>query len=71
MSDRGASGVTDTSNVMRVEVIDLRPGGEGRCFVRRFQNAELELSLQDDGRTLKIFLQRKSTATTRGLEGEK
>lgn len=40
----------DTSQVTRVEVI----AGTGRLLVR--YDVRAELSLQDDGRTLKVFL---------------
>lgn len=59
----------DTSKVSRVEVIDHRTLGEGdnpltvqrgRVYVARATNAiddlQVELSLQDDGRTLKVFV---------------
>lgn len=41
--------------VTRFEVIDHTPNGEGRVFTKRGIN-EIEISYQDDGRTLKIFL---------------
>ena len=44
--------MTDTSKVSRVEVVE--PSGGGRRYVRYGVNAEL--SLQDDGRTLKVFV---------------
>ncbi len=44
----------DTSKVTRVEVIDVN----GRAYVRshRAPPASVSLSLQDDGRTLKVFV---------------
>ena len=41
--------------VTRFEVIDHTPNGEGRVYTKKGIN-EIELSYQDDGRTLKIFL---------------
>lgn len=49
----------DTSKVTRVEVIDhtkpLEEGG-GRAYVFWENEAKVELSLQDDGKTLKVFI---------------
>ena len=48
--------VRDNLNkVTRFEVIDHTPNGEGRAYIKRNIN-EIEISYQDDGRTLKIFL---------------
>jgi hypothetical protein len=44
-----------TNKVTRFEVIDHTPNGEGRVYVKR-DPKEIEISYQDDGRTLKIFL---------------
>jgi hypothetical protein len=38
-------------NINRLEVI-----GDGREYVKRFEDANVELAFQDDGKTLKIFL---------------
>ena len=53
----------DTSKVTRVEVIDhTKPyeQGGGRAYVFNVQNSidnlTVELSLQDKGRTLKVFI---------------
>lgn len=46
---------SDLSKVTRLEVIDHSPKGTGRAFVK-YDIKELELSYQDDGRTLKIFI---------------
>lgn len=43
------------TKVTRVEVIDHSPDGKGRAFVK-WGVKSLELSYQDDGRTLKIFI---------------
>jgi hypothetical protein len=40
--------------VTRVELIDHRTGGQGRMFVA--YGCAVELSYQDDGRTLKVFV---------------
>lgn len=44
----------DTSSITRFEVIDHTKNGNGRILVVR--NMKVELSLQDDGKTLKVFL---------------
>jgi len=41
-----------TDKVTRVEVIDE----EGRSYVNWDDNNKVELSFQDDGRTLKVFI---------------
>jgi len=45
----------DTSNINRVEVID----GKSRSYVNWQNNNNVELSQQDDGKTLKIFIKSK------------
>lgn len=45
----------DVANVTRFEVIDHSENGSGREYVRKGISI-LDVSLQDDGRTLKIFL---------------
>lgn len=46
----------DVSRVSRVEVINHWTG-EGRCYVHGpAERSRTELSLQDDGRTLKVFI---------------
>jgi len=47
----------DTSKVNRVEVIDHK---EGRAYVMWENKLDVELMLQDDERTLKIFINRKN-----------
>lgn len=42
-----------TEKVTRVEVIDEK----GRSYVNWKKDNKVELSLQDDGRTLKVFIQ--------------
>ena len=42
-------------NVTRVEVIDEN----GRSYVSRYKHNQVEISIQDDGRTLKIFIARE------------
>ena len=49
----------DTSKVNRVEVIDhTKPfeEGGGRAYVFREDGIKVEVELQDDGRTLKVFI---------------
>jgi len=41
--------------ISRVEVIDHSKDGEGRAYIKR-GNFEVEIQVQDDGKTLKIFL---------------
>jgi len=41
-----------TDKVTRVEIIDQ----EGRSYVNWDDNNKVELSFQDDGRTLKVFI---------------
>ncbi len=48
-------------NITRFEVIDHREGGDlnnrGRVFVTGIQpNLKVEVSIQDEGRTMKVFL---------------
>ena len=45
----------DTSKVTRVEVIQHSPPYNGRAFTK-YNAKDVEIQLQDDGRTLKIFL---------------
>lgn len=42
--------------VTRVEVIDQ----DGRSYVNWHKDNKVELSLQDDGRTLKVFIKREN-----------
>lgn len=44
----------DTTKVTRFEVIDHTTGGEGRAYVK--YDVSVELSLQDQSRTLKVFV---------------
>lgn len=46
----------NTSKVNRVEVIDHTKNGAGREYVKWEDKLNVELSLQDDDRTLKIFI---------------
>lgn len=53
----------DTSKVNRIEVINHTPKGEsGRAYTywsrydNGIENPKVELLLQDDGRTLKVFI---------------
>ncbi len=52
----------DTSKVSRVEVIDhtntVEDGG-GRAYTFWGKSAVVDLSLQDEGRTLKVFISKK------------
>ena len=47
-----------TEKVTRVEVIDFY-GNKGRIFFDWQENNEVKLSLQDENRTLKIFISKK------------
>jgi len=48
--------ITNTLMVNRVEVIDEN----GRSYVNWNSTNQVELQLQDDGKTLKIFIRKKS-----------
>ena len=43
-------------NCTRVEVIDEK----GRSYVNWHPDNEVKISIQDDGRTMKVFISRKS-----------
>jgi len=47
--------LVELSEVTRVEVIDPK----GRKYVNKNKHCEVELSLQDEGRTLKVFIKDK------------
>lgn len=52
----------NTSKVNRIEVIDHTKSfeqGGGRAYVFWEDGVNVELSLQDDGRTLKVFISKK------------
>lgn len=42
--------------VSRFEIIDHTENGEGRVFVKYSNNMKIQTSLQDEDRTLKIFI---------------
>jgi hypothetical protein len=46
--------IREYDDVTRFEVIDQMTGGRGRCLVR--YDTRVELSMQNGGRTLKVFL---------------
>lgn len=46
----------NNDDVTRIEVIDHSPNGSGRSFVR-YGVKKIEFSYQDEGRTLKIFVE--------------
>ena len=57
----------DTSKVTRVEIIDHTPDtaengdlNRGRVYSKWQKNIKVELMLQDDNRTLKVFITKKS-----------
>lgn len=54
VSSSGEHRSMDTNKVTRFEVIDHTAGGEGRAYVKH--DVSVELSYQDDGRTLKVFV---------------
>lgn len=49
----------DTSKVNRVEVINHTQKGTGREYTFWEKNATVEVHMQDDGRTMKIFISDK------------
>lgn len=57
----------DTSKVTRVEVISQ---GKGRDYVN-MDTGNVELSLQDDGKTLKIFIEKLRNNQTNNVEQQK
>lgn len=47
----------DMARLTRFEVIDHTPNGAGRAYVKTdYYPIAVELSFQDEGRTLKVFL---------------
>ena len=50
------------SNVTRFEVIDHTWAGTGRIVNMTHHDVSVELSYQDDGKTLKVFLKDKAQA---------
>lgn len=50
-----------TNKVTRIEVIDhTLPAPEGgRCYVKWDENIKVEVMLQDDDRTMKVFITNK------------
>ncbi len=44
----------DTSKITRMTVVDWRSGGDGRVIEE--WDISVELSVQDDGKTLKVFM---------------
>ena len=55
----------NTSKVARIEVIDHSTGGKGRILV--VYDKSVYMQLQDDDRTLKIFLGDKTNQDARGI----
>ena len=49
-----AKGNFKLSDITRVEVID----DEGRSYVNNVKDNKVELSFQDDGKTLKVFIEK-------------
>jgi hypothetical protein len=49
---------TKENKINRVEVIEHYKGGQGRNYVNWNDSNKVELSYQDGGRTLKIFITR-------------
>jgi hypothetical protein len=48
--------------VTRVEVIDYTKGQDARVFVKWQDGIKVSVSLQDDGRTMKIFISQPQKA---------
>ncbi len=46
--------------INRVEIIDHTEEGDSRAYVKWGDNIQVEPQLQDDGKTLKIFIDEKS-----------
>jgi hypothetical protein len=60
----------DTSKVTRVEIIDHTKEGRGRVYTfwnqynkKDIENPRVTVHLQDEGRTLKIFIHKHITST--------
>jgi len=62
--------VCDTSKVNRVEVINHAHLGKGREFVIWQEGLKVKFDLQDDGRTLKIFLSSTQESEKNGTPRE-
>lgn len=45
----------DVEHYQRIEVIDHTKNGEGRAYIKR-GTLEVKIQVQDDGKTLKIFI---------------
>lgn len=58
----GSTVVERLSKVTRVEIIDHRTGGQGLVYVTWDSGMAVDAALQDDGRTLKIFLMNREKA---------
>lgn len=57
MTKKPVDGVWNKFKVNRVEVIDWTDGGEGRAYVYRTDVDRLvEIHIQDQGRTMKVFI---------------
>ena len=56
-ADRRRKAMSKEAKVTRFEVIDHTEAGEGRIIVK--YGVTVELSYQDDGRTLKVFIKDK------------
>ena len=55
----------DVSKVTRVEIINYH-GGKGRVYTMGPRDdVAVELSVQDDGRTLKVFIDKRQTPPAR------
>ena len=48
--------MNELAKVTRFEVIDHRENGEGRVLVVKGNNIKVETSMQDNDRTLKVFI---------------
>jgi len=44
------------NKINRVEVIDHTENGEGRVYVKHEKKLKVSVDIQDDGRTMKIFI---------------
>ena len=52
------TGVSNENKLTRVEVIDWKNGG-GRLLTFWEEDAKIWIDLQDEGRTLKVFIEQK------------
>lgn len=53
--NRGVDRIIPLTRVNRIDVVD----SQGRAYTRRVPNADISLSVQDGGKTLKVFIDQR------------